>query len=69
MHLTNLDGVLRLVNPATTWVASSGRLEFFNIDQWETVCDDSFGPNDARVACRQLGYTDYTKYGRVETLG
>ncbi|XP_064406363.1 scavenger receptor cysteine-rich type 1 protein M130-like isoform X2 [Halichondria panicea] len=64
-----INGVLRLVNPATTWVASSGRLEFFNIDQWETVCDDSFGPNDARVACRQLGYTDYTKYGRVETLG
>ena len=68
MHLTTLDGVLRLVND-TTSRASAGRLELFHVDQWGTVCDDSFGPNDARVACRQLGYPDYTNYGRVGTLG
>ncbi len=64
-----IDHVLRLVNTTTSGIASAGRLELFYNDQWGTVCDDNFGPNDAMVACRQLGYADYTKFGRVETLG
>ncbi|XP_064388305.1 deleted in malignant brain tumors 1 protein-like isoform X2 [Halichondria panicea] len=64
-----INHVLRLVNTTTSGIASAGRLELFYNDQWGTVCDDNFGPNDAMVACRQLGYADYTKFGRVETLG
>ena len=48
-----LSGDLRLQDGTA---ADNGRLEVFNNGQWGTVCDDVFGTNDARVACRQLGY-------------
>ncbi|XP_064382343.1 scavenger receptor cysteine-rich type 1 protein M130-like isoform X2 [Halichondria panicea] len=63
------EGDLRLVDNSGRTGGSSGRLEVYNSGQWGTVCDDSFSPNDAKVACRQLGYADYTQYGRVGTLG
>ena len=37
--------------------ASSGRLQVYHRSRWGTVCDDGFGDTDARVACRQLGYS------------
>ncbi len=64
-----LNGRLRLVGSNSGTNVTSGRLEVYYNGQWGTVCDNSFGIIDARVACRQLGFSTYTQYGRVGTLG
>ena len=49
-------GAIRLVNGAAE---NLGRLEICFNNNWGTVCDDNFDRDEARVACRQLNYTNY----------
>ena len=49
------QGVLRMVDGTSP---NRGRLEVMHNGRWGTVCDDYFGQNDARVACRQLGWSE-----------
>ena len=48
------NGDLRLQGGITSL---QGRVEMCYNHQWGTVCDDLWGTNDAKVACRQLGFS------------
>ena len=52
-------GVVRLVGSNYTY---QGRVEICVNNTWGTVCDDDFGSSDARVVCRQLGYSSGNIY-------
>ncbi|XP_052084656.1 neurotrypsin-like [Mytilus californianus] len=54
---TSREGEIRLVGGACQL---QGRLEIFHNGIWGTVCDDSFGYNDAIVVCKQLGSSSWT---------
>ena len=36
--------------------AVAGRIEICDGMEWRAVCHGGWGPNDARVVCRQLGF-------------
>ncbi|XP_071480643.1 scavenger receptor cysteine-rich domain superfamily protein-like [Diadema antillarum] len=44
---------VRLVNGS---VDSEGRVEVFLDNTWGAICDNLWGPEDAEVVCKQLGY-------------
>ena len=55
------DGELRLRGGTTP---REGRVEMCYERQWGTVCDNSWGTNDAKVACRQLGFSSFGNFLR-----
>ena len=54
MHIACRAGDLRLQGST---VQGSGRVEVCINDVWGTVCDNSWSSNDARVTCKQLGFS------------
>lgn len=52
-------GEVRLVNSS---VPTEGRVEVCVFSDWNSVCSNGWGDNDAKVVCRQLGYTPTGKH-------
>ena len=56
------NGQIRLSRGAYT---NEGLVEVYCNGRWGTVCDDSFGINEADVVCRQLGYSTAARFDHL----
>ena len=53
IYIVGINGTIQLIGGSTS---RQGRVEIWYNSRWNTVCDDSWGINDANVVCQQLGY-------------
>ncbi|XP_078055558.1 neurotrypsin-like isoform X2 [Mustelus asterias] len=63
---SNFGPLVRLVDGENR---KEGRVEVFLNGEWGSVCDDGWTDRDARVVCRQLGYSGQSKARTMAYFG